>query len=393
MLKQALPPELGFKAMMGKKVMPINPRFRPMIAGCATVLFLLAANGTPAAAAAQSCSVTASPDCYQQFKPAGAKGVVHYYASLSRENTQGKAAPIRVLIAVHGHPRDANKTFEAALLATRRAGRIDDTLVVAPVFQVPDAAAGKCHTAGVPDAGAGDLLWTCESWLDGGVAANDGATGSFDVLDALVVNLKHQWPSLKTVTIAGFSAGGQMVQHYIGFAADPAGVSVRYVVADPGTWLYFDPVRPQPVSSAQPADWSSCTPGDTGACRFTMVTPSTDCSRINQWKYGMDNLPGHFRRNAPQARRHYAGAEIHYLEGALDSSDAKGTFYPILDKSCAAAAQGPYRMQRGLGYAAYDRALVAPDKKRTVTLVPGCAHNVACVFPSEAARPALFGSQ
>ncbi|WP_213993429.1 hypothetical protein [Sodalis sp. dw_96] len=373
--------------------MPINPRFHRVITGCGAALSLLAWGSGPVAAATPSCSSTASPDCYQQFKPAGAKGVVHYYASLPVAGPQGAAAPTRALIAVHGHPRDANKTFEAALLATRRAGRTGDTLVIAPVFQVADADAGKCHTAGVPGARAGDLLWTCESWLDGGVASNEGATGSFNVLDALVATLKRQWPSLKTITIAGFSAGGQMVQHYIGFAADPTGLSVRYVVADPGTWLYFDPLRPQPVSSGQPADGSSCTSADNGACRFKMTMPPQDCPQVNQWKYGMENLPGHFTRNASQARRHYAEAEIHYLEGALDSSAAKGTFYPILDKSCAAAAQGPYRMQRGLAYAAYDRALLAPDKKRTVTLVPGCAHNVACVFPSEAARQALFGDQ
>jgi hypothetical protein len=90
-------------------------------------------------------------------------------------------------------------------------------------------------------------------------------------------------------------------------------------------------------------------------------------------------------------RQRYASADISYLEGALDSSDAKGTFYGILDKSCAAAAQGPYRMQRGLAYAQYDRALLAPGKRREVVVVPGCAHYVACVFPSAAARAALLG--
>ncbi len=390
MLKPAWVPAIRFNPAIREQLMPSTPRFRRAIAGCMITLPILACSAVPVAAAAPSCTAAASPACYLQFKPAGAKGIMHYYASRPAGNSRADAAPTRALIAVHGHPRDADKTFDAALLATRRAGRMEDTLVVAPLFQVADADAGKCHTAGVPAARAGDLLWTCESWLDGGVASND-AIGSFDALDALAATLKRQWPSLKTITVAGFSAGGQMVQHYIGFAADPAGVSMRYVVADPGTWLYFHPLRPQPVASGQPADWSLCTAADSGACRFRMTAPAKDCPSVNQWKYGMENLPGHLAGNAPRARRHYAKADIHYLEGALDSSAAKGAFYPILDKSCAAAAQGPYRMQRGLAYAAYDRALLAPDKKRTVTLVPDCAHDVGCVFSSEAARPALFG--
>ncbi len=393
MVKQGIASSIRFGTTTGNWTFTANHRLCRIIAGSAAALLLLTGAAAQAVAAAPSCATAASPACYQQFKPAGARGVMHYYASMSPDSPRGSAAPTRALIAVHGHPRDADKTFEAALLAARRAGRTADTLVVAPVFQVAAADAGKCRTAGVPAARDGDLLWTCESWLEGGVAANDGATGSFDVLDALVATLKHRWPSLKTVTVAGFSAGGQMVQHYIGFAADPAGWSVRYVIADPGTWLYFDAQRPQPRSAGRPADWSICTPADSGACRFAMAPPPAHCAEVNQWKYGMENLPAHFARNASQVRRHYAGAEIHYLEGALDGSDAKGAFYPILDKSCAAVAQGPYRMQRGLAYAAYDRALLAPDKQRTVTLVPGCAHNVACVFPAEAARPALFGAE
>lgn len=319
-----------------------------------------------AAADAPGCTASAGPDCYRSFQPPGAGGTLNYYASLA----PGAAAPTRVLIGMHGHPRDADKTFNAALLAVRNAGALEDTLVVAPVFQVAADKARKCGAPGVPAAQAGDLLWTCGSWLEGGPAENGAHITSFAAMDALVAELTQRWSSLRTVTIAGFSAGAQMVQHYIGFAKHEAGatpVAVRYVVADPGTWLYFDAWRPQPVTGAE-------------------------CLAVNRWKYGTDNLPAHLGRNAAQARAHYARADISYLEGALDSSDAKGAYYGILDKSCAAMAQGPYRMQRGLAYAQYDRTMLAPDQRREVVVVPGCAHDVACVFPSEAARAALLGT-
>jgi hypothetical protein len=256
----------------------------------------------------------------------------------------------------------------------------------------------------VPAAEAGDLLWTCSSWLEGGRASNgngndygngNGIT-SFAAMDALVTELTQRWPGLRTVTIAGFSAGAQMVQHYIGFAQErqAGSVAVRYVVADPGTWLYFDPVRPQPMRDGVAVAWTACGSGaDTlRNCTLTFsVAADGACPALNRWKYGTDALPDSLGRNAAQARQRYAAADVSYLEGALDSSDARGTYYGILDKSCAAAAQGPYRMQRGLAYAQYDRTLLAPGKRREVVVVPGCAHDVACVFPSAAARDVLLG--
>jgi hypothetical protein len=330
---------------------------------------------------------------YLSFRPASAAGALHYYASRTVDGDMAGSPPTHALIAMHGHPRDANKTFAAAMMAAQRAGRLDDTLIVAPVFQVPAADAEKCQAKGVPQPEDGDLLWTCESWIEGGLASNDERFGSFDALDAVVAELRKQWPTLRTITIAGFSAGAQMVQHYIGFAAEQPGAVRRYVVSDPGIWLYFDRDRPQPLQQGAPADWSACSASATPPCAFGLVAAAPDCTDVNHWKYGMDDLPAHLKANAAEARRRYAQADIHYLEGALDTGEGKGTFYRILDKSCAAEAQGPYRMQRGLAYAAYDRMRLAPKRDRHVTLVPDCAHDVACVFPSDAARVALFGSR
>jgi hypothetical protein len=78
------------------------------------------------------------------------------------------------------------------------------------------------------------------------------------------------------------------------------------------------------------------------------------------------------------------------MEGTLDSSSANGAYYGILDKSCAANAQGSFRLQRGILYAFYDRMLLAPDKSRKVTIVPNCAHDVSCVFPSKEGSEVLL---
>ncbi|MFZ4288902.1 hypothetical protein [Variovorax sp. HJSM1_2] len=339
------------------------PRTRQALQASLAVWLVLTAGGAFAQTKPRpSCTEAASDACYTAFRPRIDGGWLHYYSSL-RPGVD-TARPTTALIAIHGHPRDANRTFNAATRALQAAGTQEPSLIVAPVFQVAEPGAARCQTKGVPGPQADDLLWTCASWMAGG-----GAFSSFAALDALVTELRQRWPSLQTVTIAGFSAGAQLVQRYIGFAAppQPGAPRVRYVVASPGSWLYFDAARP-------------------------VATTQAACPRQNRWKYSTEKLPDTLGRNAEEARQAYAAADVHYLVGALDTGDAPGTHYPSLDRSCAANAQGPYRLERALAYAAADnqQRLAANQPTREVTVVPSCAHDVACVFTSPAARSALL---
>lgn len=219
--------------------------------------------------------------------------------------------------------------------------------------------------------------------------------GAFAALDALIAQLKRQWPSLRTVTLVGFSAGGQLVQRSIGFAADaPPGVQLRYVVAAPSSWLYWDLVRPQPQRGGQAVDWGACPPGAAfpGDCTLRVALPTAPaaCPTYDRWKYGPRDLPSHLGRPVADARARYLAADVRYLVGAEDSAATRAASEAVLDKSCAALLQGPFRLQRALGYAAYERAVLAPERPRPLTVVPGCAHDVGCVLPSDAARPAVF---
>jgi hypothetical protein len=293
------------------------------------------------------------------FVADGDAGTLHFYMSETRK-------PSVALIVMHGHSRDANKTFEAGLKALAGTSAQDQTLVIAPIFQVPETHAARCHTEGMLLAEPQDLLWTCSSWLDGERATNGRRPTSFAVLDALVAEVHRQWPSVRTITWAGFSAGAQVLQHYVAFAADPpAGLAMRYVIADPGTWLYFDPVRPAALDENQA------------------------CPQRNRWKYGTDELPTWLPRNAVDARARYAAADLLYLEGERDDDDSHGTAFKVLDRSCGASLQGSYRLQRGLAYSLYDRSVLSRSPRRAVRVVPGCAHDVTCVFDSDIGRSSL----
>jgi hypothetical protein len=124
-----------------------------------------------------------------------------------------------------------------------------------------------------------------------------------------------------------------------------------------------------------------------------MDTPSSAaCPRYDRWKYGMEGLPTHLGRDAATAREHYRTAGIAYLVGALDSGPNPGTFNKLLDHSCSAELQGTFRLQRAQNYVAYERETLRPSTLRTLTVVPGCAHDAGCVLPSAAANQALFGT-
>ena len=284
----------------------------------------------PAAAqAGQWLSVTPRPGA----------GELHYYSS-----QPGNAQATAALVVVHGFPHDALRTFRAGVVANPGA------VVLAPLFQANDA--DRCQRGDEPRAVPGELVWTCSGWMQGEPAINAPQVSAFAAMDALVAEVRHRWPQVRTITVAGFSAGAQMVQHYVAFAGPQPGL--RFVVADPGTWLYFQAKRPYAVN---------------------------DCPGANQWKYGVEGLPAWLPGDASEAWSRYASAEVHYLAGSRDTGDAKGTAYRLLDRSCAAMAQGPYRLERAR---AFTQALGQP-----LIEVPGCAHDVGCVFGSAQGRSVL----
>ena len=323
----------------------------------------------------------------------GASGVLHVVASAPLD--VGNPAITTAVIAIHGHSRDVMHTFQATTAAAAAASQTAHTLVVAPIFQVAETRATRCHSPGLPATQTGDLLWTCSSWQQGAAAQNTPAIAANMAIDMLVAHVLQQFPAVQTVTIAGFSAGGQLVQRYIGFAAlAPRPAHLRYVVGSPSSWLYFDPERPLPTRGGQTTDWATCTADPATACEFTLALPATGsdtCPGYHQWKYGTSHWPA-YGRSAAEARAAYGAADVTYLLGAQDMGTGKGAAYSVLDTTCQAQLQGPYRLQRGLAYAAYDNTKLAGGTHRLMAPVAGCGHDVRCVFTSDVGRAALFGT-
>ncbi len=274
--------------------------------------------------------------------------------------SQDWSAPLpgisRAVILLHGRRRDA-ETYRQIL--ARAAEGSADSLLIVPQF----LAGIDIRHHGLPEP---VLRWSVEGWMGGEPAEGPVPASSFEALDAILAHLndRSNFPALRRVVLAGHSAGAQLVQRYavIGrgeAALEAAGRTLRQVVANPSSYLYFNADRPFPVG---------------------------DCPDFDRWKYGMTDLPPYAGAVSTAAlEAAYARREVIYLWGGEDSD----TEQPALDRSCAALAQGPHRLARGQAYFAYLQARHADLAHRAV-IVPGVGHDGAAMFCSALARAALF---
>jgi pimeloyl-ACP methyl ester carboxylesterase len=288
-------------------------------------------------------------------------GVLPLY--LSHDWSRPLPAIDRAVIVLHGRRRDADTYLQAAETAAAGAGSAaDGSLLIVPQF----LAVGDVRHHGLPP----DMLhWTLESWMGGEPAEGPAPLSSFEALDAILARLSDPalFPNLRTVVVAGHSGGGQVAQRYavLGLGGDllqAAGLKVRYVVANPSSYVYFGPDRPGPIA---------------------------DCAGFDRWKYGMNGLPPYAGSAAPVVlEAAYVGREVVYLWGGGDVDPEQ----PALDRSCAGMTQGPHRLARGKAYLAHLKAR-HPDLAHTAAIVPGVGHDGAAMFGSAAGLAALFDKQ
>jgi len=166
-------------------------------------------------------------------------------------------------------------------------------------------------------------------------------------------------------------------------------VPVTYVAANSSSYAYLDATRP--TASAIPANVAAGAPGYTAAALATPPAPfvpypdAQNCSGYDSWPYGLRGRNGYSAKLPDdQLKTQLATRPVFYLLGELDILPLYG-----FDSSCAAMAQGPTRLARGLAYARYvTDTLRGPQHKAVV--VPACGHNGRCMFTAEVALPLLF---
>lgn len=303
----------------------------------------------------------------------------------------------RALVFVHGINRDANNHFRTAMAAAFLDGALSDTVIVAPRFASNSGVAGNdggnCDDSLSPS----EANWHCENqrpdtWRSGGPEVGHGSLSSFEFMDQIVRQLsdKHLFPKLRSVVIAGHSAGGQFVTRYemTNAVSEMAGVAISYVVANPSSYAYLDGTRP--TASALPANISASAPGfrppppANPPPPFVAFADAQNCTAFDDWPYCLKNRRGYVARlSADQVKVQAAAGAVTYLLGDSDILPSG-----IFDMSCPAMAQGPTRLGRGLAFAKYVNE--AYGAHHDVIVVPFCGHSARCLFTADVALPLIF---
>ncbi|SOV06037.1 uncharacterized protein UDID_03442 [Ustilago sp. UG-2017a] len=318
-------------------------------------------------------------------------------------------------IIIHGINRNANaywtilnnawaKARDAGLGSAR-----PNSIRVAPLFfsTLEDA---KAYDAG--QLGWGDS----NAWTAGEGSTHPAGSGvsSFAVLDMFLDRFsdKGAYPKMKTITFVAHGGGAQMLQRYAVLGKsnpDPTRLSVRYVVGDPSSELYFTPDRPVGVDTASCPTW-------------------------NDYRYGINKYTAPYAElsasRAPALFRSYVSKEVRYVVGFADEASENG------DQTCMAhAVGGGKRRNRSLAYWKYIHLLsggTSPDQltkfpgtfpaldpkygqtsqtniprssitvatrfrgvevKHSLTTIDGVGHSASKIYGSTAGRNALFADQ
>jgi hypothetical protein len=179
------------------------------------------------------------------------------------------------------------------------------------------------------------------------------------------------FPNLRTIVVAGHSAGAQFVTRFAmaNRVHEQLSVPVSYVVANPSSYAYLDDVRPLTLE---------------GRTVFRPFAGSKGCTGYDSWPYGLDDRAGYMRGlGREDLLKKAVSRSTTYLLGGRDVlRDA------YFDSSCAAMAQGATRLERGQAFSEYVNQRFGAG--HTVSVIPLCGHDARCMLTAAASLQALF---
>ncbi len=287
---------------------------------------------------------------------------------VSRDWTTRQSDVTRAIIIVHGWPR---RDVGADEYVSKHAGKAAlNTIFITPQFLIEADVTGHQLPAET-------LRWDFHGWKQGYDAQAPAPISSFDVIDRIFQRLadRNKFPNLKIIVLAGHSAGGQFVQRYAvvghgAYALSAADIHVRYVVANPATYLYFSDKRMQADGSFASVDAKNC-PG------------------FRNWNMGLlGKLPDYVAQpvSGDRLEKSYLARDVVYLLGTADNdpnADALGM-------SCPYEIQGATRYARGLAYAKYINFSSQGHSNHRLMEVPNVAHHAYAMYSSTCGLAALF---
>jgi len=306
----------------------------------------------------------------------------------------------KILIMIHGSSRNADDYFCAALSLIPK-GERGKVLILTPKFLAPE---DEEDYELYKEDGTEFLIWQDESndkyplshtWRYGADALN-APLSSYETLDRLleflVLAAPVRFPSLQQISVAGHSAGGQVIQRWAllsnSFVFYQTRVEIRAIAANPRSYCYLDRRRILPTTS-QGGEFSFRIPSN---YEFQL------CPEYNDWTWGLEpagslNCPYKDRalRRTPleQMAKQFAFKNVFYLTGAYDvlpQEDHCATYY----------FQGNNRHERALYY--FEALMEYYKTQKDATLrhqlytISESPHDHTLMFQSEAGRNAIFNN-
>jgi pimeloyl-ACP methyl ester carboxylesterase len=294
-------------------------------------------------------------------------GMVPLQASLDWSRPQPGVT--RAVVVFHGKGRNAAGYYRTVLDSANRAGAAaQGSITIAPQFLDEQDIASYGMPWNV-------LRWRGTDW-EAGDPADRARMGTFDVVDAIIARLSDRslFPNLQWIVLVGHSGGAQLVQRYavVGKAAaahDTGDIHIRYVIANPSSYLYFSQDRPAKKGGFEPFH---------------------GCRSFNHWKYGTEDPPSYVESKSAddwtEMESKYAKRDVIYLLGTAD----KDPHQKDLDVTCGGEAEGPNRLARGNAYFAYLHARHSSDWNQRLWFVEGAGHSASQMIDSTCGIAAVF---
>ena len=269
------------------------------------------------------------------------------------------------IIIIHGTTRNHSSNFETMISAVQEEGAsLDDIMVIAPKFQIAE----DTPTANEP-------FWTNSGWKKGHLSVTDSKprprVSSYGAIDKIIeiLSIKSRFPSMKEIVVTGHSAGGQ-VAHRFAAGSQVEGtiehINIRYIVANPSTYLYLGPERLIDGTFSSPI--------------------RSECPEYDYWHYGLKNLNTYMRSiSLAQVEQNLLDRDVTILIGDQDLGSNQ------LDVSCGANLQGGNRFSRGQNLVSYMDSLF-PTNNHTEKIVPGISHSGKGMYTSPEGLSVLFPS-
>jgi len=287
----------------------------------------------------------------------------------------------RAVIVHHGASRNPDDYFSYVLNSAETVGCQDTTIILAP------------HTLTERDLRTYDLDDDEKiAFFSGGWRQGDNSldtedhprpftASNYEFYDEMLTQLANRsvFPNLKKIVFTGHSAGGQVTNRYAAgtkvpdTVLRPAGIEIRFIVANPSSYVYFNGERRVAGTLDQ----------------FDIPTEQEleNAPRYNRYIYGMEGLnPYMSAAGVDLIRNQYQRREVYIFLGEQDRGSAS------LDSSAGAMLEGRFRYERGRIYHNYVQHVFGAGTgylhKKAVAM--GLAHDGNGMYNSPQGQRLLF---